>query len=146
MSLCQVHQRPGNLRYLLRHDFSILIPFFEFINTRHCNKMADPLSLLRQYNVQRKEILEKDDYISFDEFAFPKTAKTNYIIYRQRRVFLCVCKKEFLIMQHHRFHFSQTVYSIYLRSLRYWDGFRYIVSEFVSFNLSIHAVQITRTK
>jgi hypothetical protein len=44
--------------------------------------MADPLSLLRQYNVQRKEILEKDDYISFDEFAFPKTAKTNYIIYR----------------------------------------------------------------
>ena len=44
--------------------------------------MADPLSLLRQYNVQRKEILEKDEYISFDEFAFPKTAKTNYIIYR----------------------------------------------------------------
>ncbi|CAB3992315.1 parafibromin isoform X2, partial [Paramuricea clavata] len=44
--------------------------------------MADPLSLLRQYNVQRKEILEKDDYISFDEFAFLKTARTNYIIYR----------------------------------------------------------------
>ncbi|XP_046844194.1 parafibromin-like [Xenia sp. Carnegie-2017] len=44
--------------------------------------MADPLSLLRQYNVQRKDILEKDDYISFDEFAFHKTAKTNYIIYR----------------------------------------------------------------
>ena len=44
--------------------------------------MADPLSLLRQYNIHRKEIVEKDEHISFDEFSFSRTAKTNYIIYR----------------------------------------------------------------
>eukprot|EP00118_Oscarella_pearsei_P004668 m.20336 g.20336 ORF g.20336 m.20336 type:complete len:554 (+) comp27998_c0_seq1:46-1707(+) len=44
--------------------------------------MADALSLLRQYNVQKKPILDTDDQIVFDQFAFPKTAKTNYLIYK----------------------------------------------------------------
>ena len=41
--------------------------------------MADPLSLLRQFNMQRKMIVEKDDHVIFGEFSLPKTAKTNYM-------------------------------------------------------------------
>ncbi|GAB6023416.1 accessory factor associated with RNA polymerase II [Chamberlinius hualienensis] len=41
--------------------------------------MADPLSLLRQYNVNKKEIVEKDSYIVFGEFSWPKIVKTNYL-------------------------------------------------------------------
>jgi len=43
--------------------------------------MADVLSILRQYNTNKKEIVEKDDQIIFGEFAWPKIAKTNYVIY-----------------------------------------------------------------
>ena len=43
--------------------------------------MADPLSLLRQYSMQRKQIIERDNNIMFGEFSWPKTVKTNYIIY-----------------------------------------------------------------
>jgi len=43
--------------------------------------MADVLSILRQYNINKKEIVEKDDQIIFGEFAWPKSAKTNYVIY-----------------------------------------------------------------
>uniref|UniRef100_A0A2P2I2X2 Parafibromin-like n=1 Tax=Hirondellea gigas TaxID=1518452 RepID=A0A2P2I2X2_9CRUS len=42
--------------------------------------MADPLSLLRQYNVSKKEIINKDNVI-FGEFSWPKTVKTNYQVY-----------------------------------------------------------------
>ena len=45
--------------------------------------MADAmsmLSVLRQYNIEKKDIVEKDDQIIFGEDAWPKTAKTNYII------------------------------------------------------------------
>ena len=41
--------------------------------------MADPLSLLRQYNIQRKTIAERDGQVIFGEFSWPKTVKTNYI-------------------------------------------------------------------
>jgi len=41
--------------------------------------MADPLSLLRTYNVQRKTIVERDGQVIFGEFSWPKTVKTNYI-------------------------------------------------------------------
>jgi parafibromin len=44
--------------------------------------MADPLSLLRQYNVNKKEIVEKNNLICFGEYCWPKTVKTNYLIYR----------------------------------------------------------------
>ena len=44
-------------------------------------KMADPLSLLRQFNMQRKQIIERDNNIIFGEFSWPKTVKTNYVIY-----------------------------------------------------------------
>ncbi|KAL7643864.1 UNVERIFIED_CONTAM: hypothetical protein RMT77_005870 [Armadillidium vulgare] len=43
--------------------------------------MADPLSLLRQFNVNKKEIIIKDDNILFGEFSWPKDVKTNYQIY-----------------------------------------------------------------
>lgn len=43
--------------------------------------MADPLSLLRQYNVNKKEIIERDDQIIFGEFSWPKNVKTNYLTY-----------------------------------------------------------------
>ena len=43
--------------------------------------MADPLSLLRQYNMQRKTIVERDSHIIFGEFSWPKTVKTNYVMY-----------------------------------------------------------------
>ncbi|KAL0275871.1 UNVERIFIED_CONTAM: hypothetical protein PYX00_003597 [Menopon gallinae] len=43
--------------------------------------MADPLSLLRQYNVNKKEIIERDGQIIFGEFSWPKTVKTNYLMY-----------------------------------------------------------------
>ncbi|XP_005088839.1 parafibromin [Aplysia californica] len=43
--------------------------------------MADVLSILRQYNTNSKEIVEKDDQIIFGEFAWPKNAKTNYVMW-----------------------------------------------------------------
>lgn len=43
--------------------------------------MADPLSLLRQFNVNKKEIVEREGQIIFGEFSWPKTVKTNYLIY-----------------------------------------------------------------
>jgi len=41
--------------------------------------MADPLSLLRQFNMQRKTIVERDGQVIFGEFSWPKTVKTNYV-------------------------------------------------------------------
>jgi len=43
--------------------------------------MADALSILRLYNTEKKEIVERDDQIIFGDFAWPKTAKTNYLIW-----------------------------------------------------------------
>ena len=44
--------------------------------------MVDCLSLLRAYNINRKEIVERDDFIIFDQAAFPRTTKTNYQIFK----------------------------------------------------------------
>lgn len=46
--------------------------------------MADALSVLRQYYIDGRlhDILEREDKIIFGDFAWPKTAKTNYLIYR----------------------------------------------------------------
>ncbi|CAH1785859.1 unnamed protein product, partial [Owenia fusiformis] len=44
-------------------------------------KMADVLSVIRQYNINKKEITEKEEQVIFGEFAWPKTAKTNYLIW-----------------------------------------------------------------
>ncbi|XP_017770873.1 PREDICTED: parafibromin-like [Nicrophorus vespilloides] len=43
--------------------------------------MADPLSLLRQYNVNKKKIIERDSQIIFGEFSWPKNVKTNYLMW-----------------------------------------------------------------
>lgn len=44
-------------------------------------KMADVLSVLRQYNMKKKEIVAKGDEVIFGEFSWPKNVKTNYIIW-----------------------------------------------------------------
>ncbi|XP_077302844.1 cell division cycle 73 hyrax isoform X2 [Arctopsyche grandis] len=43
--------------------------------------MADPLSLLRQYNVNKREIVERDNHIIFGEFSWPKHVNTNYLMW-----------------------------------------------------------------
>ncbi|RWS30030.1 parafibromin-like protein [Leptotrombidium deliense] len=43
--------------------------------------MADPLSLLRQYNVNKRDIVEKNNFICFGEYCWPKIVKTNYLVY-----------------------------------------------------------------
>lgn len=43
--------------------------------------MADPLSLLRQYNINKREIIEREGQIIFGEFSWPKNVKTNYLKY-----------------------------------------------------------------
>uniref|UniRef100_A0A3P8VSU2 Parafibromin n=1 Tax=Cynoglossus semilaevis TaxID=244447 RepID=A0A3P8VSU2_CYNSE len=43
--------------------------------------MADVLSVLRQYNSQKKEIVAKGEEVIFGEFSWPKNVKTNYIIW-----------------------------------------------------------------
>lgn len=43
--------------------------------------MADVLSVLRQYNIQKKEIVVKGDEVIFGEFSWPKNVKTNYVIW-----------------------------------------------------------------
>lgn len=53
--------------------------------------MADVLSILRQYNINKKKIIEKDDQVLFGEFAWPKDAKTNYVIYGLVTLSCCTC-------------------------------------------------------
>lgn len=43
--------------------------------------MADALSVLRQFNIDKKDIVENEEQIIFGDFAWPKTAKTNYLIW-----------------------------------------------------------------
>nr|XP_002120818.2 parafibromin isoform X1 [Ciona intestinalis] len=43
--------------------------------------MADALSVLRDYNLSKKPIVEHDSDVIFGDFSWPKDAKTNYIIW-----------------------------------------------------------------
>ncbi|EPQ15426.1 Parafibromin [Myotis brandtii] len=44
--------------------------------------MADVLSVLRQYSIQKKEIVVKEDKVIFGgEFSWPKNVKTNYVVW-----------------------------------------------------------------
>ncbi|XP_077968805.1 parafibromin-like [Styela clava] len=43
--------------------------------------MADALSILREYNMAKKKIEERDGYITFGDFSWPKNIKTNYPIW-----------------------------------------------------------------
>ncbi|OQV25583.1 Parafibromin [Hypsibius exemplaris] len=43
--------------------------------------MADPLSMLRDFNITKREIVERDDLIIFGDIAFKKSANTNYLVY-----------------------------------------------------------------
>ncbi|XP_035204889.1 parafibromin-like [Stegodyphus dumicola] len=41
--------------------------------------MVDPLSILREYNVNKKPITERNNQIIFGEYSWPKTVETNYL-------------------------------------------------------------------
>ena len=43
--------------------------------------MADVLSVIREYNVSKKDIEERDELVVFGNKAWKKTAKTNYVAY-----------------------------------------------------------------
>ena len=43
--------------------------------------MADPLSSLRQYNVNKKENVERGNLICFGESCWRKNVNTNYLVY-----------------------------------------------------------------
>jgi len=43
--------------------------------------MADALSLLREYNMNKKAITEENDVIQLGDFSWPKDIKTNYVIW-----------------------------------------------------------------
>ncbi|KAI1298179.1 Parafibromin [Halotydeus destructor] len=47
--------------------------------------MADPLSLLRQYNVSKREITERGNMVCFGEYCWPKTTNTSYLVYGSTR-------------------------------------------------------------
>lgn len=64
----------------------VLIIGGSFGSARRRVKMADVLSVLRQYNIQKKEIVAKGDEVIFGEFSWPKNVKTNYIIWGCVRV------------------------------------------------------------
>ena len=44
--------------------------------------MADPLTLLRQFNINKRDVSEKGDQLIFGEFSYPKNVKTNYMVYK----------------------------------------------------------------
>ncbi|XP_066293579.1 parafibromin-like [Branchiostoma lanceolatum] len=43
--------------------------------------MADALSIVRQYNINKKDIIERDDEVIFGDFSWRKDVKTNYLIW-----------------------------------------------------------------
>lgn len=73
-------------RVCFKNDFVTATPCLasspSFPVCSNVTNMADPLSLLRQYNINKKEIIERSGEIIFDEFSFPRTAKTNYVIFK----------------------------------------------------------------
>ena len=61
-------------------DIRSLADWWKFVFNKS-GIMADVLSILRQFNTNKKEIIDKDDQVVFGEFSWPKNAKTNYTIY-----------------------------------------------------------------
>jgi len=43
--------------------------------------MADALSLLRQFTIEKKEYTIENDRFLFNDLAYPKDIKTNYLVY-----------------------------------------------------------------
>ena len=43
--------------------------------------MADALTVIRQYNVEKKDVVQRDEQVIFGDFAWPSNTKTNYLIY-----------------------------------------------------------------
>ncbi|XP_050302421.1 parafibromin-like [Anthonomus grandis grandis] len=49
------------------------------------SNMADPLTLLREYNMNQMEIIEKDGRIYFGDLSWPKDVETRYIMWTEPR-------------------------------------------------------------
>ncbi|XP_075736553.1 parafibromin-like [Rhipicephalus microplus] len=87
--------------------------------------MANPLSLLRQFNVNKKYIAENNSHIIFDQYSWPKTAKTNYITWgpwidgAPREYYTLECLLFFLKNQHlpHYMYMEQAAVSARLTLL-----------------------------
>lgn len=43
--------------------------------------MADVLTILRQYNVSKKDIIDREDQVVFGDLAWQKNVKTNYVVW-----------------------------------------------------------------
>ncbi|KAL5012136.1 hypothetical protein ScPMuIL_010687 [Solemya velum] len=43
--------------------------------------MADVLTILRQYNVSKKDIIDREDQVFFGDLAWRKYVKTNYVVW-----------------------------------------------------------------
>ena len=43
--------------------------------------MADAISLLRQFTIENKEYSIENDRFVFNDLAYPKDIKTNYLVY-----------------------------------------------------------------
>ncbi len=75
---------------------SFVLVLIHNIGTRHLRKkslsteMADVLDVLREYHLNNKPILENQDEIIFGEFAWPKNAKTNYLMWGYEHLFLLI--------------------------------------------------------
>ena len=54
------------------------------------SEMADALSLLRQFTIENKEYATDGDRFVFNDLAYPKDIKTNYLVYGY--VFDCECR------------------------------------------------------
>lgn len=86
--------------------------------------MADPLSLLRQYNINKKEIIERADEVIFDEFSFPRTAKTNYVIFKW--VNFCVFFSD-------SFRLTPVDFVLHCPPLKFWFVLLYVFKPLICF-------------
>jgi hypothetical protein len=59
--------------------------------------MADALSLLRQFTIENKEYTIENDRFVFNDLAYPKDIKTNYLVYGCGFFHLKYLKYEFFI-------------------------------------------------
>lgn len=88
--------------------------------------MADPLSLLRQFNINKREIIEREGQIIFGEFSWPKNVKTNYLKYgyvSSRRMcgYVWSCRNDFSL-ENNKF---PVLSGIYRKILTFETNFTY---------------------
>lgn len=75
--------------------------------------MADPLTFLRTYNINKKEIIIKDNHILFGDLSWSKTVNTNFLMYGYVNVYFHweIIDMHNMYMVHHKYHVRFTTYS-----------------------------------